>query len=350
MNGSHAGDAAQGLSMPFAREAPALIGALKSTPEDFVVDEILPYGPDGKGEHDWLHVEKRGVNSAWLAAQLARFAGVREVAIGFAGQKDRIGVTRQFFTVQLPGRRVDWSAFAVEGVRLLDVQRHSRKIQRGSNDGNRFEITLREIVGDRTRAQEQLATLAISGAPNYFTEQRFGHGGSNLSRARALFTGSKLDRAQRSFALSAARSAIFNAVLGARVVDGTWDRILPGEIAMLDGSNAWFKTVPDDPDLNARCARCEIHPTGPLWGSEALPLGAELASFEDDCSRSFDDLKLGLARERLDSARRTLRIRPGDLTGSFTADALQMSFTLPAGAYATAVLRQVCRPSMLPSQ
>ncbi len=321
-------------------------GVLKSTPEDFVVDEILPYGPDGRGEHDWLIVEKRGVNTAWLAGQLARFAGVREVAVGYAGSKDRQGVTRQAFTVQLPGRKLDWSGLHIDGVRLLDVQRHSRKIQRGSNDGNRFAIVLREIEGDVDSAQEQLSMLALRGAPNYFTEQRFGIDGANLARARALFAGRRLDRNQRSFALSAARSAIFNAVLAARVVDGTWDQIVPGELAMLDKSRAWFKTDIDDVALADRCARGEIHPTGPLWGDKPVPLGEKLAQLEDESSRELDDLKRGLEKERLDTARRALRVLACDLKWSFDAGALHLSFALPAGAYATALIRQVCRAEL----
>ncbi|MBK8068126.1 MAG: tRNA pseudouridine(13) synthase TruD [Rhodanobacteraceae bacterium] len=113
-----------------------------------------------------MRIEKRGANTEW-----SRVAGairqVPQVAVGFAGLKDRHAVARQHFTVQLPGRSVDWSLLDMRGVRGLDVARHSRKLKRGALVGNGFRTDLRGIEGDRERAEAILATLRTAGAPNY---------------------------------------------------------------------------------------------------------------------------------------------------------------------------------------
>ncbi|TAM26407.1 MAG: tRNA pseudouridine(13) synthase TruD, partial [Rhodanobacter sp.] len=205
-------------------ETPPLTARLRSTPEDFRVEEILGYDADGSGEHALLWVEKREANTDWVARELAKFAGVPPLNVGYAGLKDRHAVTRQAFTVQLAGKPdPDWSTFPHAEVKVLAATRHSRKLKRGALRGNRFVLVLREVQGDRARAEEVLAEISARGVPNYFGEQRFGREGGNLAQARAMFAGRRMDRAKRSILLSAARSHIFNAVLAARVERGAWD-------------------------------------------------------------------------------------------------------------------------------
>ncbi|MFN7552163.1 MAG: tRNA pseudouridine(13) synthase TruD, partial [Pseudomonadota bacterium] len=134
--------------LPFAFGGPPLAGVLRSTPEDFEVEEDLGFEPSGAGEHLMLWVEKRGANTEWVARQLARVAGIAPVGVGFAGLKDRHAVTRQWFSLHLPGREApDFAAAAIEGVRGLDARRHARKLPRGALAGNRFRIVLRELRG-----------------------------------------------------------------------------------------------------------------------------------------------------------------------------------------------------------
>ncbi len=337
------------MTLAFAWGGPPLTGVLKSAPEDFVVEETLSFSADGLGEHDLVRIEKRGANTEWVARGLARFAKVPQVAVGFAGLKDRHAVTRQHFTVQLPGRSVDWSTLELPGVTVLSVARHSRKLKRGALVGNGFELVLRDVAGSREQAEGVLQRLRTAGAPNYFGTQRFGQGGGNLVLARRLFAGEHLDRSERSFALSAARSAIFNSVLDRRVRLGNWNRVIAGDLCNLAGRRAWFGPVELDDVLEQRCADLDIHPTGPLWGTPAAPTASACAELEDACAQSWPELAAGLLAAGVESERRPLRAVPESLTWTWLSDgptgranaALVLRFGLPPGAYATALIREL---------
>ena len=230
--------------LPRAYGGPVLRATLRATAEDFRVEEILGYDADGHGEHVLLWVEKRDANTDWVARELAKFAGVPPVAVGYAGLKDRHAVTRQTFSVQLAGKPdPDWSTLGCAGVAVLAATRHSRKLKRGALRGNRFVLTLRDVQGDPAAADALLAQIAARGVPNYFGEQRFGRAGNNVAQARAMFAGRRVERNQRSMLLSAARSQIFNDVLATRVERGVWDTALDGEIWSLAGSHSWFGPI-----------------------------------------------------------------------------------------------------------
>ena len=337
------------MTLAYAWGGPPLTGVLKSAPEDFVVEETLSFSADGLGEHDLVRIEKRGANTEWVARGLARFAKVPQVAVGFAGLKDRHAITRQYFTVQLPGRSVDWSTLELPGVQVLSVARHSRKLKRGALVGNGFELVLREVAGDRERAERVLQHLRTAGAPNYFGTQRFGQGGGNLALARRLFAGEHLDRSERSFALSAARSAIFNSVLERRVQMGIWNRLIAGDLCNLAGRRAWFGPVELDAVLEQRCEELDIHPTGPLWGTPPAPTAGECAELELACAQGWADLAAGLLAAGVESERRPLRAVPENLQWNWQPDpqtgqidaVLVLRFGLPPGAYATALIREL---------
>jgi len=330
-------------SLPWAYDGPPLRARLRSVPEDFRVEEILGYDADGQGEHALLWVEKRGANTDWVARELARFAGVPPVAVGFAGMKDRHAVTRQTFSVQMAGKPDrDWSTFPHAEVKVLAATRHSRKLKRGALRGNRFMLVLRDVQGDREAAERVLGQIALRGVPNYFGEQRFGREGGNVAQARAMFAGRRVERDKRSFLLSAARSQIFNNVLAARVERDAWDTPLDGEIWSLAGSRSWFGPEPFTEALAGRLARADIHPSGPLWGQGEPPSQAEAGALERAAAADCQDLADGLVAARMDQERRPLRLIPQDLTWRWLDDdALELAFELPAGAYATVVVREL---------
>ncbi|WP_431636733.1 tRNA pseudouridine(13) synthase TruD [Dyella sp. KULCS107] len=329
--------------LPFACGAVPLTARLRVAPEDFIVEEILGYDADGAGEHALLWVEKRGANTDWVARELARFAEVPPVNVGYAGLKDRHAVTRQAFSVQLPGRPdPDWPAFPHAEVQVLAATRHSRKLKRGALRGNRFVLTLREVRGEREAAERVLQQIAARGVPNYFGEQRFGREGGNLAQARAMFAGRRMDRDKRSILLSAARSQIFNSVLAARVEQGTWDTALPGEIWSLAGSRSWFGPEPFGDALAGRLAQGDIHPSGPLWGEGEPPATDVVGALERQVAAEHADLAEGLVKARMEHERRALRLMPKDLRWRWLDDAtLELAFELPAGAYATVVVREL---------
>jgi len=330
-------------ALPWAYGAPPLQARLRSTPDDFRVEEVLGYDADGQGEHALLWVEKRGANTDWVARELAKFAGVSQVAVGYAGMKDRHAVTRQTFSVQLAGKPdPDWSTFPHAEVKVLAATRHSRKLKRGALRGNRFVLVLRQVQGDREAAERVLQQIAARGVPNYYGEQRFGREGGNVAQARSMFAGRRVERDKRSFLLSAARSQIFNSVLAARVERDAWDTPLDGEIWALAGSRSWFGPEPFSDVLAERLARLDIHPSGPLWGQGERPSQSEAGALEQSIAESYSDLAAGLVAARMDQERRPLRLVPTDLKWRWLDDdALELSFELPAGAYATVVMREL---------
>lgn len=331
-------------SLPRAHGEPPAAGRLRSRPEDFRVAETLGFEPTGEGEHAFLRVEKRGLNTDWLARQLARFAGVRPVAVGYAGLKDRDAVTRQNFTVHLPGRESpDWHSLELEGARVLEATRHHRKLQRGALRGNRFRLTVRELSGDRDALAQRLAAIARDGVPNYFGPQRFGHGGDNLWRAESLFRGTagRLPRGRRGIYLSAARSHLFNAVLARRVGEDSWARGLDGEIYALEGSRARFGPEPASSELERRVDELDIHPTGPLWGRGEPAVTGDCRALEAAVLEPFPLFREGLEAFGLKQERRALRLRVGEPELAVDDGSFTVTFTLPPGTYATVVLREL---------
>lgn len=334
-----------GLELPHAHGGPPLHARLRARPEDFVVEEILGYAADGEGEHAFVRVEKRGHDTQWVVRELARFADISPVGVGFAGLKDRHAVTRQTFTVHLPGRDdPDWSVFPHDGVRVLGSDRHRRKLKRGALAGNRFVLTLRDVQGDRDRAEQVLQAIRERGVPNYFGEQRFGRSGGNVARAKAMFAGKRMDKRTRSMLLSAARSQLFNDVLAGRVEDNCWDRPLAGEIWALSGSRSWFGPEPFNQVLEHRLAEGDIHPSGPLWGRGETPAMEDAGSREREVAEAEPELVAGLVAAGMDQERRALRLVPQQLAWDWPDDAtLELRFALPAGSYATVVVRELAQ-------
>ena len=329
--------------LPYAHGGPPLQARIKDAPEDFEVVEELGYGADGEGEHQLLIVRKRGANTDWVARELARFADVSPMGVGYTGLKDRHAVTTQAFSVQLAGKaEPDWSAFPHEEVQVLEVSRHRRKLKRGALAGNRFVLVLRDVQGQRDAAEACLAAIAARGVPNYFGEQRFGRSGGNVARAEKMFAGQRVDKKTRSLLISAARSQIFNAVLAERVQTDRWDRALDGEIWSLAGSRSWFGPEPYTDLLAQRLAEGDIHPSAPLWGRGALPSVDEAAELEQSIANDYEALTQGLEAAGLDQDRRPTRLTPRDLSWRWLAgDALEVSFGLPPGTYATVVMREL---------
>ncbi|KAB7627968.1 tRNA pseudouridine(13) synthase TruD [Alkalilimnicola sp. S0819] len=330
--------------LPYAHGEPLGRALLRASPEDFRVFEELPFSPTGAGEHLMLRVRKRGWNTDAVAGLLAQRFGVGRQAVSYAGLKDRWAVTEQWFSVHLPGTEAALPALD-EGVEILQAARHDRKLRRGALSGNRFSLRLRAVESAAAPLSARLGLIARLGVPNYFGEQRFGRSGDNVSRARALLAGEfrTRNRNLRGILYSAARSELFNRVLAARLAQRSWDRPLEGDVMMLDGRSACFSGEPGDTALARRMALMDIHPTGPLPGKGGLePVGAA-GELEQQVLADEAELIAGLVRAGLDGARRALRLRVGGLRWHFPApDQLQLDFSLPAGAYATAVVRELC--------
>ena len=325
-----------------AHGAPLFTASIRNEPADFRVVENLGFELSGSGEHDYLLVEKVAANTDWVARQLARHARVRPGDVGYAGMKDRHAITQQWFSV--PGRGgVEWGSFAAEGVAILVVQRHDRKLRRGAHASNTFRIALRRPHASAMppAVEERLASMAARGVPNYFGPQRFGRDGSNVELARRLFAGARLRRDKRSIAISAARSLLFNEILSVRVADGSWERILPGELVNLDGSGSVFRAEAIDATIERRASELDIHPTATLWGLRSEISPGVIEALEHKATDADADLRTGLERLGAKAGHRALRVRLADMSWDFEDDALWLEFALPPGAFATSVLREI---------
>jgi len=330
-------------ALPRAFGGPLGTGVLRAVPEDFQVDELLGFAFEGEGEHCLVHLEKVGANTQWAARQLAGLAGVRARDVSYSGLKDRHALTRQWFSVWLPGRPdPDWQALDSAGLRVLEAVRHRRKLRRGAARGNRFLLRIRQVDADRVAVDERLSRLAVCGTPNYFGEQRFGIGGSNLVSARALLEGRRLDRHLRSLALSALRSCLFNQVLAERVRSGTWGRPLPGDLMRPDGSHGVFLADRVDSVLLDRAQALEVHPTGPLWGIPRIQPGGTASGIEKAVAEAHAPWAQGLERLGMEGDRRSLRVRVQGLEWDWPEPTcLALRFTLGSGSYATMVVREL---------
>ncbi|HUO19170.1 MAG TPA: tRNA pseudouridine(13) synthase TruD [Steroidobacteraceae bacterium] len=332
------------LTPPRAHGEPVATAALRTEAADFLVEEDLGFAPSGAGAHLLLKVRKTDANTAWVARELARLAGCHPREVGYAGLKDRRAVAIQWFSVPRPRGGAQLGGAGGEGFEVLEAHPHQRKLPRGALAGNRFTLRLRAPAGGGAALARclapRLAAVAARGVPNYFGPQRFGRDGANLGRA-AGEDAPRLPPAERGFVLSAARSLVFNAVLGARVAEGSWEHLRAGDLAVLDGRGSLFRVEAPDETLAARAARLEIHATGPLWGRGDPASGAGVRVLEQRIGAQFAGECALCAAAGMAQERRSLRLRVADLECVPEADAAVLRFRLARGSFATAVLREL---------
>ena len=334
------------MNLPHAHGGPVAEACLKATPQDFQVFECMHVTPEGEGEHLWLEIEKTGWNTEDVAMWLAKTAGIHRLSVGYSGLKDKHAVTRQWFSLHLPGK-ADPDFVWPEGVRLVQASRHRRKLNRGTHRANRFVIRATRFCGDKALLESRLKAIAEEGIPNYFGEQRFGRGAGNLVRGREWLMGGEAPRkkALRSIWLSAVRSDLFNQVLAERVSRGLWNRVLSGDILQPEGSRGLFMAN-DDLDAAARVISGEVHPTAPMPGVAGMASSGPCREMEQQILGPYQAVIEGLCREGVDEIRRATRLPVQDLQWTLLQEregenTLQVSFRLPAGAFATTVMAEL---------
>ena len=317
---------------------------LKASAEDFQVDEVLDIPLTGDGEHLWIWVEKRGLNTEEAARRIAKAAGVPLRTVSYAGLKDRQALTRQWFSVQLPGKAdPDLSAAENDTLKILKTARHRRKLQRGAHSANGFTLRLTQFKGDKDAIDARLQQIVQEGIPNYFGAQRFGHDGGNVVDARAWAARKALpeQRNVRSRLLSTARSFLFNKVLAARVADGTWQQARVGDLLAFTDSRSFFpagEAECSDP----RLAILDLHPTGPQWGEGPSPAAGDIFELEQAIAQGEADVRDWLINAGMSHERRILRLPIGGLSWHYPSlDILQLEFVLPAGCFATVLVREL---------
>ena len=316
-------------------------GILKLNPEDFQVDEIPLMIPAGEGEHIYLHIKKREVNTHWVARLLSEKFGVKENDVSYAGQKDRYAVTTQWFSIYAPKVEMALEArpFPDEDIEILTQTRHSKKLRRGDLVGNRFNIVLRDLKSEeaiesqeasietlKAAIENNLQAIKKNGVPNYFGLQRFGRGGGNMDQALAMLTGQRREknRQKKSMYLSAARSYIFNEVVAARIAQGLWGKSLTGDV-----------------DVKGNETQIAEYATAPMWGRGRLTSKDETLQLEKTISGPHHELCDGMEHAGLNQERRDIVSNIENMQWQWLENNdLNISFALASGHYATSVLQE----------
>ncbi len=316
---------------------PAAGGGWVPSADTFRVEELPLYPFVGDGEHAAVTVEKRDRTTRDLAVAVARRLGVPPAGVGYAGMKDRACVAVQQFTVTGVDTAAAAAAFEAEGCAVLGATRHRNKLRLGHLAGNRFRVFA--AGADPARAARVLEGLARHGAPNYYGPQRFGGRGDNALQGLGVLDGRvRAGRWKRDLLVSALQSFVFNEVLARRVEVRALCEARPGDVLRREDSGGLF--VCEDPAADGpRAAAFEVSPTGPIWGRKMVSPAAGAAEGE---ARVLADL--GLAPDRFRSqkgTRRPLRVRVADPGVEAAPGGTWLAFTLPAGAFATAVVREV---------
>ncbi len=320
---------------------------LRTTIDDFEVEEIALEQPSGSGTHLWIWVEKRGESTEYLARGIARALGVDPGEIAYAGRKDRWAITRQWFCLP-PGTPADAAlTLELEGAKVLEAAYHPRRLRTGQLVGNRFAVVVRELDhGALERAEAQAAGIRRVGLPNRYGTQRFGRRGDNADGGRRLLAGERVTGDQRDarFLLSALQSEVFNHVLTNR----PWgiDALVEGDVAF-DHDSESLALVRDPERYRAGLADFTVSPSGPIFGHHCRSAGGSVAELEkaalaacgvDPDPRSWR-LRRGL---KLPGSRRPLRVVARDLEiEPLGAAAARVRVQLPAGAYVTVLLEEL---------
>jgi len=327
-------------------QLPASGGAIGERFEDFRVDELPAYTPSGEGEHLYVRVEKRGLTTPDLVRLLAREARVSEREIGYAGLKDRRGVTSQWLSLPRTATAPEtWNLPA--DVRVLEASRHGNKLRTGHLRGNRFRIGVTRVPeGGFERARSIVALLERAGFPNYFGGQRFGRDGENLTKALSWLAGggrARLPAFLYKLYPSVVQAEVFNRYLSLRRAEG-FERLLAGEQMRLAGSGAGF-AVEDVAVESERWSRREIVPTGPILGPKMRPASGRPLELE-----ALAAAELGLGPAELEvlaraapGARRDLLVFPEAIELTEREGGFELAFGLPAGSYATVLVRELTR-------
>ena len=346
------------LNFAYQYTPPTATAAFKRELSDFKVNEVLGFTPTGVGEHIFVQVEKTGLNTAYVAEQFASFTQLPLRNVTYAGRKDKFSTSTQWFGIHCPGKKAfAWDEFTLDGVKILQVTRHDKKLRTGVLKHNQFIITLRE-VSDIQAIIDKLAAIEQTGVPNYYGQQRFGEVrfldeqqqqqtkvGGNLTLAEHLFTGGKIkNRNKRSVAISALRSWLFNVCVSQRIQSGTDQTILAGDVVMLTGSNSYFIAQHAElASLQQRFNEHDVDLSAPLWGQGTLVAQDVALALESQLAISYPQICESLALLGLKQERRALHLLPQDITTQIIDDTtLTLSFTLPVGCFATSVLRECC--------
>ncbi len=332
-------------SLAYLHGKPSALAKLKVQPQDFQVVEQLGYAFSGHGEHLMVRIRKSGENTAFVANELAKVCGVKSRDVSWAGLKDRHAITEQWLSVYLPkGETPDFSSFLAQypNIEILEVTRHDKKLRPGDLQGNKFTITLTQ-VSDTEAVLQKLPQIKEHGVPNYFGSQRFGKDGNNVAEARRWGRENVRTRNQnkRSLYLSAARSWIFNQIVSERIKQGVFAQFIAGDIAQLANGEQLLLKSTEVETYQQLLNNEQAFITAALAGDNDLPSKEKAHAIEQIQLSAEPDLMALIRGNRMRHDRRPVRLAIPDLQWQSDGNSVTLSFSLPSGCFATAVIREL---------
>jgi len=337
----------------------------KQSPRDFVVEELPLYEFSGEGEHLILFVRKKNLTTNEMIGQIARYLGIKNRDIGYAGLKDKHAMTKQYISIHKQHEEA-MENFVSEGIKIVSKTYHNNKIRIGHLKGNRFYIKVKKV--NPTSAQkidEALKNIKKIGMPNYFGYQRFGNDGDNHILGEKIAKGEAKERNPRvkKLLINAYQSHLFNLWLSRRLeinsLVNSFDakelesllnlpietlqkmknqthffKLIDGDIMEHYPHGRLFEFNNEEDDIK-RFNECDISVTGLLCGTKVKHSN----SFAREIEKEFDDTINAYG------ARRYAWVYPTDIEGRFNQVEAQyeMNFTLPKGSYATVLIEEIAK-------
>ncbi len=343
--------------------------------KDFVVEEVPLYEFSGEGEHLILKIRKRDLTTWEMISIISKKLGIKDREIGYAGMKDKNGMTMQYISVP---RKLEAKLdnFDEKNINILSRNYHNNKIKLGHLKGNKFFVRLKKVnPTSASMINGAIEKIKEFGIPNFFGYQRFGNDGDNFEIGKKIVNGEieMRDPSKKRLFINAYQSYLFNNWLSERIklgrlIDGFSAKELPKVFETLNlkfehpdilkAQIHPFKLLVGDVMLHyphgkafnidrekfadevERFMKRDISPSGLLIGNRTIKALNDASIYEKDL---FD---LG---ENLDGERRYAWIFPENLSGKYREEEFwyELNFYLPKGSYATNLLEEIAKRELI---
>lgn len=306
---------------------------IKSSPEDFIVKEVLPDGfIRESGDFEVYSLVKRLMNTLDCIKLIIKEWNTSEV--GYCGLKDKHGVTTQYLTVK------KGHEFTRDNFKVRYVGKAVKHLARGDNLGNDFIITL-QVTPDEIALIKKNESRVRGGYINYFDVQRTSRELPHISFTHYLLEGDYKTALLRYY-VNKSKLSNKKARFAYRECFKNWDdpvkcySILKGlvsELVLRPLKEAGVK-------LDYFSAIKKIPPSE----LELLVAGHQALLWNNDPTPKLPVISLPLFRLKRAGSREVI-VKPKNLKISYASDEVIVSFFLPKGAYATILVKELLKVS-----
>lgn len=152
----------------------------------YAIDERILH-PDSGGAYTHFVLQKTNWSTSSAISEIAKRLRTGHHALNFAGTKDKLAITTQLASVR-GDRKAELLALNIKDISINGAWGATDRVHLGELLGNRFTITVRGADAAEASRRVDAVSAELAGAfPNYFGEQRFGS-----SRRNTHLVGAKL--------------------------------------------------------------------------------------------------------------------------------------------------------------